>query len=163
IASFISYGLEKAVSKHPEKFGTGVPEGVAAPEGANNGDTGGPLVPSLALGLPGRGSTAILLSALSTWGVRPAPLIMTENPQRLRLPVYVLFPFIFGISIVGVYGSTGRLFDLGLLAGFGLLGYIMAKLKYPAAPLILGFVLGDAMERALRQSLMMSQGDVKML
>jgi putative tricarboxylic transport membrane protein len=80
--------------------------------------------------------------------------------QILRLPVYVLFPVIFGISIVGAYGASGRMFDLGLLVGFGLLGYAMSKLKYPSAPLILGFVLGDAMERALRQSLMMSQGDL---
>jgi putative tricarboxylic transport membrane protein len=72
----------------------------------------------------------------------------------------VLFPVIFGISIVGAYGASGRMFDLGLLVGFGLLGYAMSKLKYPSAPLILGFVLGDAMERALRQSLMMSQGDL---
>ena len=76
--------------------------------------------------------------------------------QILRMPVYVLFPIILGISIVGVYGVSGRMFDLGLLAGFGLLGYVMGKLKFPTAPLILGFVLGDAMERALRQSLMMS-------
>ncbi len=192
IASFISYGLEKAVSKHPEKFGTGVPEGVAAPEGANNADTGGALVPLLTLGIPGGSSTAILLSALIIWGVRPGPLMMEESPdvfwglvasmyignvmllvlnlplvplfaQLLRLPTYILHPFIFGISIVGVYGVTGRLFDTALLVGFGLLGYVMTKLKYPTAPLILGFVLGDSMERALRQSLMMSQGDLAML
>jgi putative tricarboxylic transport membrane protein len=188
IASFLSYGLEKAVSKHPEKFGTGVPEGVAAPEGANNADTGGALVPLLTLGIPGGSSTAILLSALIIWGVRPGPLMMTESPdvfwglvasmyignvmllvlnlplvpvfaQLLRLPVYILHPFIFGISIVGVYGTTGRLFDLGLLAGFGFLGYMMSRLQFPSAPLILGFVLGDSMERALRQSMMMYQGD----
>ncbi|MEA2986186.1 MAG: putative tricarboxylic transport rane protein [Alphaproteobacteria bacterium] len=192
IASFISYGLEKAVSRHPEKFGTGVPEGVAAPEGANNADTGGALVPLLTLGIPGGSSTAILLAALIIWGIRPGPLMMQESPdvfwglvasmyignvmllvlnlplvplfaQLLRLPTYILHPFIFGISIVGVYGVTGRLFDTALLAGFGLLGYIMTKLKYPTAPLILGFVLGDSMERALRQSLMMSQGDLTML
>ena len=192
IASFISYGLEKAVSRHPEKFGTGVPEGVAAPEGANNADTGGALVPLLTLGIPGGSSTAILLAALIIWGIRPGPLMMQESPdvfwglvasmyignvmllvlnlplvplfaQLLRLPTFVLHPFIFGISIIGVYGVTGRLFDTVLLAGFGLLGYIMTKLKYPTAPLILGFVLGDAMERALRQSLMMSQGDLTML
>jgi putative tricarboxylic transport membrane protein len=188
IASFISYGLEKAVSKHPEKFGTGVPEGVAAPEGANNADTGGALVPLLTLGIPGGSSTAILLSALIIWGIRPGPLMMIESPdvfwglvasmyignvmllvlnlplvplfaQILRLPVYLLHPFIFGISIVGVYGTTGRLFDLALLAAFGFLGYVMGLLKFPAAPLILGFVLGDSMERALRQSMMMYQGD----
>jgi putative tricarboxylic transport membrane protein len=192
IASFLSYGIEKAVSKHPEKFGTGVPEGVAAPEGANNADSGGALVPLLTLGIPGGGTTAIMLSALVLWGVRPGPLMMQEAPdvfwglvasmyignavllllnlplvplfaQILRVPVYVLFPVILGISLVGAYGVSGNLFDIALLAGFGLLGYVMRKLDYPSAPLILGFVLGDAMERALRQSLMMSQGDLTIL
>ena len=83
--------------------------------------------------------------------------------QILRVPVYILFPVILGISLVGAYGVSGNLFDIGLLAGFGLLGYLMRKLDYPSAPLILGFVLGDAMERALRQSLMMSQGDLIIL
>jgi putative tricarboxylic transport membrane protein len=192
ISSFMAYGIEKAVSKHPERFGHGAPEGVAAPEGANNSDTGGALVPLLTLGIPGGGTTAIMLSALVLWGVKPGPLLMQESPdvfwglvasmyignvvllilnlplvplfaQILRLPVYILFPAILGISIVGAYGAAGRLFDLGLLVGFGFLGYIMSKLKYPTAPLILGFVLGDAMERALRQSLMMSQGDLTSL
>jgi putative tricarboxylic transport membrane protein len=191
IASFISYGIEKAVSRHPEKFGTGVPEGVAAPEGANNADTGGALVPLLTLGIPGGSSTAILLSALIIWGVRPGPLMMQESPdvfwglvasmyignvillllnlplvplfaQILRVPTYILYPGILGISVVGAYSVSGRLFDIALLAGFGLLGWLMGKLKYPAAPLILGFVLGGAMERALRQSLTMSQGDMSL-
>jgi putative tricarboxylic transport membrane protein len=83
--------------------------------------------------------------------------------QILRLPVFILFPVILGISIVGAFGAQGRIFDLGLLVGFGLLGYAMGKLKYPTAPLILGFVLGNSMERALRQSLMMSQGDLMVL
>ncbi len=189
IASFISYGIEKAVSKHPEKFGTGVPEGVAAPEGANNADSGGALVPLLTLGLPGGSATAIMLSALVMWGVKPGPLMMEERPdvfwglvasmyignvmllvlnlplvpvfaQILRVPVFVLFPMILGIAMVGAYSASGRIFDLALLAGFGLLGYLMVKFRYPTAPLILGFVLGDAMERALRQTLMMSQGDI---
>ncbi|CAN0386833.1 unnamed protein product, partial [Phaeothamnion confervicola] len=189
IASFIAYGIEKAVSKHPEKFGTGVPEGVAAPEGANNADSGGALVPLLTLGLPGGSSTAIMLSALVLWGVKPGPLMMEERPdvfwglvasmyignvmllvlnlplvplfaQILRVPVFVLFPMILGISLVGAWSASGRIFDLGLLAAFGLLGYAMVKFRFPTAPLILGFVLGDAMERALRQTLMMSQGDL---
>jgi putative tricarboxylic transport membrane protein len=192
IASFISYGIEKALSKHPEKFGTGVPEGVAAPEGANNAETGGAMVPLLTLGIPGSGTTAILLAAFILWGLRPGPLMIQDNPalfwglvasmyvgnvmllilnlplvplfaQILRLPAYTLFPFIFGISIVGVYSVSGSLFDTWLLTLFGLLGYGMRKLDYPAAPLILGLVLGDAMERALRQSLMMSQGDLSIL
>ena len=188
IASFLAYGIEKAFSRHPEKFGTGVPEGVAAPEGANNADSGGALVPLLTLGLPSGSSTAVLLAALVLWGVRPGPLLMEEAPdvfwglvasmyignvmllvlnlplvplfaQILRVPRFILFPIILGISAAGAYLASGRIFDLGLLAGFGLLGFAMAKLQFPSPPLILGFVLGDAMERAFRQSLMMSQGD----
>jgi putative tricarboxylic transport membrane protein len=192
IASFISYGVEKAVSKHPEKFGTGVPEGVAAPEGANNAETGGALVPMLTLGIPGSGTTAILLAAFVLWGLKPGPLMIQENPelfwglvasmyvgnvillvmnipmiplfaQILKLPLYILYSIIFGIALVGVYSVSDSLFDLSLLTLFGLLGYAMRKLDYPQAPLILGMVLGDAMERALRQSLMMSQGDMSIL
>ncbi len=192
IASFISYGIEKAVSKRRELFGTGVIEGVAAPEGANNSETGGALVPLLTLGIPGSGTTAILLAALVLWGFKPGPLLIQEHPdlfwglvasmyignvmllvlnlplvpvfaQLLRLPVHILYPLIFGISIVGVYTVSSSLFDLSMLMAFGLLGYLMRKLDYPAAPMVLGLVLGDAMERALRQSLMMSQGDLTIL
>jgi putative tricarboxylic transport membrane protein len=83
--------------------------------------------------------------------------------QVLRAPVYVLYPLILGISVVGVYSTSGSLFDVGLLAGFGLLGYVMRKLDYPSAPMILGVVLGGALERALRQSLMMSDGHLSIL
>ena len=192
ISSFISYGLEKAVSKHPEKFGTGVIEGVAAPEGANNSDTCGSLVPLLTLGIPGSNTTAILLAALILWGFRPGPLLIQDNPtlfwglvasmyvgnvmllilnlplvplfaQILRVPYYVLYPAILGVSIVGAYSVSSSLFDVWMLGFFGLLGYVMRKLDFPAAPLVLGLVLGDGMERALRQSLMMSQGDLSIL
>ena len=192
ISSFISYGLEKAVSKHPEKFGTGVIEGVAAPEGANNSDTCGSLVPLLTLGIPGSNTTAILLAALILWGFRPGPLLIQDNPtlfwglvasmyignvmllilnlplvplfaQILRVPYYVLYPAILGVSIVGAYSVSSSLFDVWMLGFFGLLGYVMRKLDFPAAPLVLGLVLGDGLERALRQSLMMSQGDLSIL
>jgi putative tricarboxylic transport membrane protein len=192
IASFMSYGLEKAVSRHPERFGTGVPEGVAAPEGANNSETSGALVPMLTLGIPGSASTAILLAALTLWGFKPGPLMIQEHPglfwglvasmyignvlllvlnipliplfaQILKLPAHVLYPLIVGVCMVGVYSVSGSRFDMWMLVGFGLLGYAMRKLDYPAAPLILGLVLGDGMERALRQSLMMSQGDLAIL
>jgi putative tricarboxylic transport membrane protein len=192
IASFISYGIEKAVSKRPEAFGTGIAEGVAAPEGANNSETGGALVPLLTLGIPGSGTTAILLAALVLWGFKPGPLFIQENSelfwglvasmyignvmllllnlplvplfaQLLRLPVYALYPLIFGVSIVGVHSVSGSLFDVWLLCGFGLLGYLMRRFDYPSAPLVLGLVLGDGLERALRQSLMMSQGDPSIL
>src|SRR5438132_1084512 len=178
IASFRSYGLEKAVSPRRDQFGTGVIEGVAAPEGANNSETGGALVPLLTLGIPGSGTTAILLAALVLWGFKPGPLFIPDNPalfwglvasmyignvmllvlnlplvplfaQVLRLPVYVLYPLILGVSLVGVYSVSGSLFDLALLALFGLLGYLMRKLDYPSAPLILGPALGAGMERAL--------------
>ncbi len=192
IASFLSYGLEKAVSPRRDQFGTGVIEGVAAPEGANNSETGGALVPLLTLGIPGSGTTAILLAALVLWGFKPGPLFIPENPalfwglvasmyignvmllilnlplvplfaQVLRTPAFVLFPLILGISMIGVYSVSGSLFDLGLLMIFGLLGYLMRKLDYPAAPLILGLALGAGMERALRQSLMMSEGSLTIL
>jgi putative tricarboxylic transport membrane protein len=192
IASFISYGLEKAVSSRRELFGTGVIEGVAAPEGANNSETGGALVPLLTLGIPGSGTTAILLVALVMWGFKPGPLFIADNPalfwglvasmyignvmllvlnlplvplfaQLLRLPVYMLYPLILGVSLVGVYSVSGSSFDLALLAAFGLLGYLMRKLDYPSAPLILGLVLGGGLERALRQSLMMSEGSLAIL
>src|SRR5881392_3534742 len=192
IASFICYGLEKAVSRRRERFGTGVVEGVAAPEGANNSETGGALVPLLTLGIPGSGTTAVLLAALVLWGFKPGPLFIPENPalfwglvasmyignvmllilnlplvpafaQVLRAPAFVLYPVILGISIVGVYSASGSLFDVALLAAFGLLGYLMRKLDYPSAPLILGLALGAGMERALRQSLMMSEGKLSIL
>jgi putative tricarboxylic transport membrane protein len=192
IASFISYGVEKAVSRRPQEFGKGAVEGVAAPEGANNSETGGALVPLLTLGIPGSGTTAVLLAALVLWGFKPGPLFISENPalfwglvasmyignvmllvlnlplvplfaQVLRTPGYVLYPLIIGISIVGVYSVSGSLFDVSLVVAFGVLGYLMRKLDYPAAPLILGLVLGGGMERALRQSLMMSQGDLAIL
>ena len=162
------------------------------PECANNAETGGALVPMLTLGIPGSGTTAILLAAFVLWGLKPGPLMIQDNPtlfwglvsslyignvmllvlnlplvplfaQVLKLPVYALYPVIFGISIVGVYSVSGSLFDVWMLAVFGLMGYAMRKLDYPAAPLILGLVLGASMERALTQSLMMSQGDLSIL
>jgi putative tricarboxylic transport membrane protein len=192
IASFLTYGVEKAVSKHPEEFGHGAIEGVAAPEGANNAETAGALVPLLTLGIPGSGTTAILLAALVLWGFKPGPLFIEEQPalfwglvasmyignvmllllnlplvgvfaQLLKMPHYAMYPLILGVSIVGVYSNSSSVFDLGLLALFGLVGYVMRKLDFPTAPMILGLVLGDNMEKALRQSLMMSQGDLKIL
>ncbi|HST00563.1 MAG TPA: tripartite tricarboxylate transporter permease [Usitatibacter sp.] len=192
IASFMSYGIEKAVSKHPERFGKGAIEGVAAPEGSNNAETGGALVPLLTLGIPGSGTTAILLAALILWGFKPGPLFIQDSPQLfwglvasmyignvlllvlnlplvavfaqlLRIPSFAMNPLILGVSIVGVYTASSSMFQLGLLALFGLLGYAMRKLEFPTAPMVLGLVLGDNMEKALRQSLMMSEGHVSIL
>ncbi len=192
IASFLSYGVEKAVSRHPERFGTGVIEGVAAPEGANNSETGGALVPLMTLGIPGSGTTAILLAALVLWGFKPGPMLIEDSPQLfwglvasmyignvmllvlnlplvpvfaqlLKLPAYAMYPLILGVSVIGVYSDASSTFAVVLLAVFGLLGYAMRKLDFPAAPMVLGLVLGNKMELALRQSLMMSQGDLGIL
>jgi len=140
----------------------------------------------------GRITRVIAGLALILWGLRPGPLLIQDNPQMfwglvasmyignvmllilnlplvplfaqiLRLPGYVLYPVILGISIVGVYSLDQRLFDIWLVGGFGLLGFLMRRLDYPSAPLILGLVLGDLMENAVRQSLMMSNGDISIL
>src|ERR1700719_1030467 len=176
VSTFVSYALEKRFSKHPEQFGKGAIAGVAGPETANNAVTGTAMIPLLALGIPSIPATAILLSALTIHGVQPGPLLLTDHPEvfwalvasmyignvillilnlplvgifvnLLRIPYAWLVPIILIISVIGVYSVKLRLFDIGLLAGFGLLGWLMGKLKYPAAPLILGFVLGGAMER----------------
>src|SRR6476620_11091137 len=171
VASFMSYGIEKAFSRHPEKFGTGVIEGVAAPEGANNADAGGALVPLITLGIPGGNTTAILLGGRILWGYKPGPLLISEHPelfwglvasmyignvlllvlnlplvplfaQILRLPYYVLYPF-----IVGIYSVNNSLFDVWLMGPFGLLGYLLRKLDFLAAALILGMVPGASLAR----------------
>ena len=163
ISSFVSYGIEKAVSKRPEMFGHGAPEGLAAPEGANNADSSGAFLPMLTLGIPSGGATAMLLAALITWGYKPGPLFIQDSPelfwgliasmyignvvlfmmnlplsvplfaQILRVPIALLFPAVLGISVVGAYAVSGSLFDVCTLVGFGLLGYLMFKLDFPTA------------------------------
>jgi putative tricarboxylic transport membrane protein len=189
IASFMSYIVEKRFSKHPEKFGKGAIEGVAAPEAANNSETGGSMIPLLTLGIPGSGSTAVMLGILILYGLQPGPLLFTKSPEIvwpiiasmyignvallvlnlplvpmwasiLRFPYYVIYPAILLISIVGVYSVHGSMFDVWILLLFGLLGYAMRKLDIPPAPLVLAFVLGPLAERALRQSLVMSQNSL---
>jgi putative tricarboxylic transport membrane protein len=186
VAAFVSYIVEKRVSKHPEKFGQGAIEGVAAPEGANNSETGGAMIPLLTLGIPGSGTTAVMLGALILYGLQPGPLLFTEHPDIvwpiiasmfignvvllvlnlplvpawasiLRLPYYVIYPGILIVSVIGVYSVNGSMFDVWMLAAFGALGYVMRKLDIPAPPLVLAFVLGPLAERALRQSMVMSQ------
>jgi putative tricarboxylic transport membrane protein len=186
VAAFVSYIVEKRVSKHPEKFGKGAIEGVAAPEGANNSETGGAMIPLLTLGIPGSGTTAVMLGALILYGLQPGPLLFTEHPDIvwpiiasmfignvvllvlnlplvpawasiLRLPYYVIYPGILIVSVIGVYSVNGSMFDVWMLAAFGALGYLMRKLDIPAPPLVLAFVLGPLAERALRQSMVMSQ------
>jgi len=188
ISSFLSYGLEKRYSAHPERFGKGAIEGVAGPEGANNADTAGAMVPMLSLGLPGSGGTAVLLGALILYGIQPGPLLFQEHPKLvwgliasmyvgnvmllilnlplvplfasiLRLPYRFLYPLILGFCAVGVYSVRQSTTDLWLLSFFGLVGYLFRVYDYPSAPLVLGLVLGPLIERALRQSMVLSQGN----
>ncbi len=189
IASFMSYAMEKRLSKHPEKFGTGIIQGVAAPEGANNAAAGGAMVPLLTLGIPGSGTTAVLLGALLIHGLRPGPLLFQNNPDfvwgviasmyignvlllvlnlplvgiwasMLRVPYRILMPLIITISAVGVFATDNNIFDMWVMFAFGIIGYLMRKLDFPAAPAVLGLVLGPLVERSLRQSLTISHGDL---
>ncbi len=189
IASFLSYAVEKRLSTHPEKFGTGVIEGVAAPEGANNAAAGGAMVPLLTLGIPGSGTTAVLLGALLIHGLRPGPLLFQSNPDfvwgviasmyignvmllilnlplvgmwasMLRVPYRILMPLIITISAVGVFATDNNIFDMWVMFGFGIIGYLMRKLDFPPAPAVLALVLGPLVERSLRQSLTISHGDL---
>ena len=188
IASFMAYAMEKKLSKRPEQFGTGVIEGVAAPEAANNAAAGGSMVPLLALGIPSSGTSAVLLGALLVHGLRPGPLLFQSNPEfvwgviasmyignimllilnlplvgfwasLLRVPYRILMPLIVTISAVGVYATENNIFDMWIMFGFGIIGYLMRKLRFPAAPVVLGLVLGPLVERSLRQSLTISHGD----
>ncbi len=187
IASFMSYATEKRFSRHPELFGKGAIEGVAGPESANNASTGGAMVPLLTLGIPGSGTTAIMLGALMMFGLQPGPLLFQKNPafvwgviasmyignvmllimnvaciplfvKILKIPNFLLFPLIMVFATVGVYSVDGNIFDVWLLYVFGILGYFMKKFDMPPAPVVLSVVLGPMIERALRQSLAMSLG-----
>jgi len=187
ISSFLAYATEKRLSKHPERFGTGVIEGVAAPESANNAASTGALVPLMALGIPGSGTTAVMLGALTMYGMQPGPLLVSTHPDVfwglvasmyvgnvmllvlnlplapvfasiLRVPYSVLIPIIIGIALFGVYSVENNLFNVGITILFGAIGFAMRLYGYPPAPLVLALVLGPMLEKALRQSLQMSLG-----
>ncbi|MEH7247597.1 tripartite tricarboxylate transporter permease [Neobacillus niacini] len=188
LASFFSYILEKKVSKDPSKFGTGAIAGVAAPESANNAASGGAMIPLLTLGIPGSGTTAILMGALMMYNVQPGPLLFEDHPQVawgliasmfignimlliLNLPLVKVFakiiqtpkqfliPIIIAISIFGVYAVQVSTNDLLLLLICGVLGYFLTKNDYPIAPLVLGLVLGPMVENNFRRALTISNGD----
>jgi putative tricarboxylic transport membrane protein len=187
IASFAAYGLEKRLSKHPERFGTGVIEGVAGPESANNSATAGAFVPLLTLGIPSNIVTALLFGALLIHGIQPSPMLMSEHPdlfwgliasmyignfmllvfnlpmiwvwvQVLRVPYRILFPLILLFCLIGAYSINNSLFDVLVMIFFGILGYLLRKLEYEPAPLILAFILGKLIEKTFRQSMTMSGG-----
>jgi putative tricarboxylic transport membrane protein len=189
IASFLAYSAEKRLSKHPEMFGTGIIAGVAAPEGANNAAAQGAFVPMLTLGIPGSGATAIMLGALMLHGLRPGPMLMETNPdfvwgliasmyignamllvlnlpligiwvQLLRLPYKSLMPLIVTISSVGIYAIENNTFDLWVMFGFGVLGYLLRKYDFPLAPIVLAVVLTPLVEYSLKQSMILSKGSI---
>ncbi|MEM1504742.1 tripartite tricarboxylate transporter permease [Domibacillus sp. 8LH] len=188
LASFFSYIAEKKISKRPETFGHGAIAGVAAPESANNGASGGAMIPLLTMGIPGSGTTAILMGALIMYNVQPGPLLFEDNPQVawgliasmfignvmllvLNMPLVKVFakvidtpakyllPIIVAISIFGVYAVQFNIFDLALLLACGLLGYFLTKNDYPVAPLVLALVLGPMIENNMRRALTSSNGD----
>jgi len=185
IASFLSYTLEKKVSRHPEEFGHGAIEGVAGPESANNAASAGAMVPMLTLGIPGSATTAVMLGGLMMWGLRPGPLLFEKNPdfvwgliaslylanvlllilnigfipafvRALRMPYTILMALIIVFCVTGAYAQSNKLWDVGQMLVFGVLGYLMRKLGYSPAALVLALVLGPLAERALRQSLIIS-------
>jgi len=187
IPTFVSYVVEKKLSKHPEKFGTGMIEGVAGPETANNAASTGTLVPMLSLGIPTGAATALLLGALMIHGLRPGPLLIKESPEVfwglvaslyvgnamllvlnlpliglwvkiLKIPYHFLFSLILLFCIIGSYTTNNNPYDVIVMTLFGLVGYLMKKLNYEPAPLILALVLGPIMEKAFQRSLMLSDG-----
>ncbi|MEX2466341.1 MAG: tripartite tricarboxylate transporter permease [Gemmatimonadota bacterium] len=188
IAAFLSYSVEEKMAGETSRFGDGDERGVAGPEAANNAAASGAMIPLLTLGIPGSGTTAVLLGALLGLGLAPGPLLIERNPEVfwglaasmyvgnvfllllnlplvgvfvrvLRLPRWVLMPGVAALSFVAVYAVNQSAFDLVLMAGFGLLGYTMRKTGFPLAPVILGLVLGPLMEKNLRRALALSGGE----
>ncbi|MDQ7777764.1 MAG: tripartite tricarboxylate transporter permease [Paracoccus aminovorans] len=188
LASFSAYSLEKRVSRHPEQFGKGVVEGVAAPEAANNAAAQSSFIPLLTLGIPSNNMMAMMLSAFMIHGITPGPSVLTNQPEifwglvasmwignlllvvinlpmiglwvkLLNVPYRLLYPAILLFCCIGVYSMNNRIFDVMLAAGFGLLGYAFRKAKCEPGPLLLGFVLGPLLEANLRRTLLIEQGD----
>lgn len=188
-ASFMAYGVAKRVSKEGDKFGTGKMEGIVAPETAAHAAGTAALLPMLSLGIPGSPTAAVLLGGLLIWGLQPGPLLFVEKPDFvwgliasmylgnlaglfvvltcvplfasiLRIPFSIIAPVIIVICAVGAYTVHNAMFDVWLMMGFGVLGYLFKKLDYPMAPMVLALVLGDRAEDSFRQSMLFSQGSL---
>ena len=186
--SLMAYGVSKLVSRKPETYGKGNPDGVAAPEAANNAASTGSMLPMLTLGIPGSPTTAILLGGMVIWGLTPGPRLFTDEPVfvwgligsfyvsnffallinlsfiplfiwMLRLPFTILAPMIFVLSVVGGYAATKDMHDVWLMVIFGISAFFLRKFDYPLAPAVLAIVLGPIAEPTLRQSLLLSSGD----
>lgn len=187
-AALMAYGLTKSFAKEPEKFGKGEISGVAAPEAANNAASTGSMLPMMTLGIPGSPTTAILLGGMVIWGLTPGPLLFIQQSEFvwgltaslyaanfvtvilnlaliplfvwvLRMPFMILAPLIFVLCFVGGYAPDTRMFDPWLILIFGFIGYIMRKLDYPLAPLVLAIVLGPLAEDSFRQTMIADRGD----
>ncbi|MEO0387118.1 MAG: tripartite tricarboxylate transporter permease, partial [Pseudomonadota bacterium] len=192
LGSFLAYMSEKSIAGPKGGFGTGAPRGVAAPEAGNNAAAGGALVPMLTLGVPGSGTTAVLLALLMTLNITPGPTLFADRPEVvwgliasllianfvllamnvpmvkifvkvLTVPPGILLPGVTMISFVGIYSLSGSYFDLQLMVAFGILGYVLRKLDVPTVPIILGILLGNNMEDALRRAMVLSDGDALFL
>ena len=187
VASFIAYNEERRASKHPELFGTGVLEGVASPEAANNAVVGGALVPLLSLGIPGSAAAAVLIGAFTIQGLQPGPLLFVREPglvyglfasllignlvmlamgllgtkiwaKVLDVPKNILTPIVLAICLFAAYAESSNVFGVWLALIFGILGYLMRKWEFPVAPIILAIVLGNMIEVSFRRSMILSDG-----
>jgi putative tricarboxylic transport membrane protein len=189
MAAFISYNETKRVSKEPETFGEGNPLGVAAAECGNNADNAAAMIPALVLGVPGSGVAAVILAGLLVHGLQPGPGLFRDSPdvvygfmwqmlftslllfafggqiairlfaQVMRLPQTLLAPMILILTFVGIYSLGNNMFEVWLMFGFGLFGYVLNRLHFPLAPIVLGLILGGMAEHNLRLSLLLSQGN----
>jgi putative tricarboxylic transport membrane protein len=188
IATFLSYAVEKSINKHPENFGKGAIEGLAAPEAANNACSCGALVPLLTLGIPGSGTTAVMLGALMMLGVRPGPILFDQHPEiawgviasmlagniilllinlplavplvrLLRTPQRIMLPLILGMGFMGTYFLNYSSFDFVLVSVFALGGYLLAKLEVPIPPLVLALILGAMTEQSFRNAMTIANGN----
>lgn len=188
IAAFMAYAIEKRVSRTPERFGTGAVEGIAAPEAANNASVQAAFIPTLCIGIPGDAVMAFMLGAMILHGVVPGPQLIQEQPDMfwglvasfwvgnilllvltlpligvwvkvLAIPRQILYPTIIFLICVGVYSVNNNVFDVFVALAFGLVGYMMSVLRYPAAPVLLGYILGPLIEENFRRALFISNGD----
>ena len=189
IGAWSSYAAARRTSKEPEKYGKGSQEGLIAAETGNSAVVPGSLIPAITLAVPGSASAAVLIAAFFIHGIRPGPLIMIEQPefisniaamlilatiamgiyglsltrvfiQVLKVPYAYLMPVVFVLCVIGTYALSQRVFDIWIMVFFGLAGFVLRQMKYPMAPLVLGIILGDLLDKSLRRGLTLSDGDL---
>jgi TctA family transporter len=187
MATFLSYSMEKRISKHPEQFGKGAIEGIAGPEACNNAGVGTAFIPTLTLGIPGDAIMALMLGALTIQGIQPGPQVLTSHPELfwglivsffignlflvilnipligmwvklLSIPYHLMFPAIVLFTCIGVYSTSNSTFDVWILLGFGIVGFLMALLRLEVVPVLLGLILGPMLEENFRRTLLLSRG-----